>query len=286
VLGGGDVLSDFYLKQIPADEPFTIYGCGLGGEAEFEFFSKNQHRIRAAWVRNPADAERLRGMGINAHFSPDIVFQLKDAFKNGGYEDPAGARKRKRLVVFPSANSAQNAARTGDLRNYHYYEYLKLEMALLCDEMAQYYDIVFYPMSTDPNDNDHLFAQQVVSAMQRREKAVVMLGDDPIGDVVEMVRHSDLVLSMKFHGIVFSMIAGVPFLNIGLSRKTQLLCRDNALDFLSVPPYSFSFHSMIKVIKLAESPETRQKVNEAANFRFRQALEEGQALRSLILGSA
>lgn len=284
VLGGGDVLSDFYASQIPADAPFSLYGVGVGGVEEFAFIERNRERIRAAWVRNRGDVARLESLGIQAHFTPDIVFQLRPAYEGSQARDPAGERTRKRLVIFLSANAAQAAVRTHDKRMWHYYGFFQRELALFCDFISDFYDVVFYPLSTNANDDDRQFSREVRGFMKKPEQVRVLAGDDSIEEIVAMVQKSDLVLSMKFHGIVFSALSGVPFINIGLSRKTQLLCTDNGLDMLSMPPYSLSFHSLSNVVKVAEQPETRARVREVGARLSEAAAQQGQAFRDFILG--
>lgn len=281
VLGGGDVISDFYIKRIPVESPFVIYGCGIGGEAEFAIIERHAHRIRGAWLRNAKDAERLREMGIPARFTPDIVFQLKDWATAQAPVDPAGPIGRKRMVVFPSANAAQAASRSGNLRNYHYYEFFKRELAQVCDFLADYYDIVFYPLSTNLNDNDRRFAEEVASYMQARRSVLILPGEDPIQDIIEMVRNAELVLSMKFHGNVFAILGETAFVNIGLSRKTQLLCLDNGLPDLSIPPYQFCFDTGLRAVRAAEDPKTLAKIRSLSGRLFDEARAEGAAFTEL-----
>lgn len=285
VLGGGDVLNNFYAKHIPADQPFALYGVGVGGEEEFGFISQHQDRIPAAWVRNDRDAQRLVASGLNAHFTPDIVFQLKSLYADSKARDPAGAAGRKRLVLFLSANAFQDALRTGNERLIHYYGFFQRELALVCDFLSDYYDVVFYPLSTNVNDDDHLFSTQVHGFMRKAERARVLPGRDEIEEIVQMVKAADLVMTMKFHGIVFSILSERPFVNVGLSRKTQLLSADNGLGQLSLDPYCMSYHKAAAAIKHAESPAVRQQVAEVSRRLYEQASAQGQAFRDFILGS-
>ncbi|MFZ2988913.1 polysaccharide pyruvyl transferase family protein [Ideonella sp.] len=287
VLGGGDVLSDFYVKTIPAGQRFSIYGCGIAGSDQFNTLQRWAPRIDHIWLRNRGDAQHAQSLGLPASFSPDIVFQLRGHYAKlraaGAIRNPAGPRERKRVVIFPSANATQAADRNGDLRDYHYYAFMQREMALLCDFLSDYYDVVFYPLSTNVNDNDRLFALNVVSAMKNPSRARVMQGDDEIAEVVEMTRDADLVLSMKFHGIVFSILSGTPFLNIGLSRKTQMLCTDNGLGDLTIEPYTFNYHGVLGKLKQAEAPETRTRIAAVADELCAEALAQGQLFRQSVL---
>lgn len=283
VLGAGDVLKDFYLKRVPGTDPFFVYGCGVAGEGEIDFLQRNRDRLLGVWLRNAGDAERIAALGLPCRYSPDIVFQLRGRLRDRPGEDPAGPLRRKRLVVLVSANAAQDAGRRGDLRRVFYYEYLKRELAHLCDYLSAFYDVVLYPLSTDRNDDDHLFALEVAREMSHPQRPLVLPGDDSLEDTVAMIRHAGLVLTMKFHGVVFAILSGVPFINIGLSRKTQLLCQESGLGELCVEPYSFCADRLKAKIKIAELPETRLRIDQVGARREELAAAEGAAFRQAVL---
>jgi polysaccharide pyruvyl transferase WcaK-like protein len=75
-----------------------------------------------------------------------------------------------------------------------------------------------------------------------------------------VVSHFDLVISMKFHGIMFAVNQGVPFINIAETRKTQRFCLENNLAHLSIPRYSLEKERFLEVVKIAEAEETRQSI--------------------------
>jgi polysaccharide pyruvyl transferase WcaK-like protein len=75
-----------------------------------------------------------------------------------------------------------------------------------------------------------------------------------------LISQFNLVISMKFHGIMFAVNQGVPFINIAETRKTQQFCIENELAQLSIPRYSLERERFLEVVKLAEAHETRQAI--------------------------
>jgi polysaccharide pyruvyl transferase WcaK-like protein len=80
-----------------------------------------------------------------------------------------------------------------------------------------------------------------------------------------LTRQFDLVVSMKFHGIMFAVNQGVPFINIAETRKTQRFCAENALTQLSIPRYSLEKERFLEVVKIAEAGETRRTIAATAS---------------------
>jgi polysaccharide pyruvyl transferase WcaK-like protein len=70
---------------------------------------------------------------------------------------------------------------------------------------------------------------------------------------------------MKFHGIMFAVNQGVPFINIAETRKTQRFCTENGLTQLSVPRYSLERERLLEVVKIAEAEETHQSIRATSN---------------------
>jgi polysaccharide pyruvyl transferase WcaK-like protein len=286
VLGGGDVFLDYYLDCIPADANFWVYGVGIGGTREYDLVVAHKHRINGIWLRNRGDVEVLNGLGVQAHYTPDSVFNLRKQTL-AWVRPPRGLLPR--LYVILSNNLYQSAQREGLIGRLCYLEYFKHELASSLDWLAQFYQIILMPFSTDPNDFDPGFCADVYSLMHKFNRktngdpAVRFLGEAPSPmKALEMLHGADMVLTMKFHGLVFATLLGVPFVNIGLSRKNQMFCADNGLSHLSIEDYSFSKDRLLEKVKAAESPEARLAVQnlgaelaglaEVAAAKFRESL--------------
>ncbi|WP_150288152.1 polysaccharide pyruvyl transferase family protein [Rhabdaerophilum calidifontis] len=273
ILGGGDVFLDYYIRLIPADTPFFCYGVGLGSHEQREHVVRLKDRIPAIWLRNASDVAYLQSKGVAAFFTPDIVFQLREQMLAARGSIRGDTPKRLGIIV--SNNESQFATNTGDLRRFFYNQFLKLELAIAINEMTRYYKVELIPFSDDKNDRDIIFAYELISASERGASfEIVGHGQDPMA-IARLVAGYDVVVSMKFHGLVFAIAAGVPFINIGLTRKTQLLCQENGLGHLSIAPFSLTVDRFREYMKVAESAETRVLVNERGAALSAEAAQAG-----------
>lgn len=288
VLGAGDVFLDYYLQTIPKSADFWVYGVGIGGEREFDLIVKHRERIRGIWLRNVKDVAVLTGLGIPAMFTPDIVFNLHDQTRR--WEIPPSG-KFKKLYAVLSNNRYQTAHRNGSVRMVAYLDYFKHELALTLNCLAEFYDIILLPFSWDPNDYDPGFCADVFSLMTKFDRvggdgpAVKMVREAlPPMKVLWLLRDANLILSMKFHGLVFASMLGIPFVNIGISRKNQMFCTDNGLEQLSIDDFSFSQPRLEARVKVAEDPSTITHLKELGLVLSRQAAQAAEIFRQSILG--
>ncbi len=287
VLGGGDVLLEYYLDCIPPEMKFWVYGVGLGGARAYQIIEAQRARIRGLWLRNRGDVEELQNRGIAAHYTPDIVFNLRQIALG---QPPAGGKQIKRLVVILSNNLYQAAMRGGAAKTIFYLDYFKYELASALNALAHFYEVVLLPFSMDPNDFDPGFCADVYAIMRKfyrpdsGEPAVRMITTtpDPLA-VIALLRDADLVLSMKFHGLIFAAMLGVPFVNIGISRKTALFCEDNGLPHLSIDEYSFTKERLLARVKAAEAPQTRAELAVLGESLFGQAQQAATIFREALL---
>lgn len=242
ILGGGDVIKEYYLNAIEGD--FFIVGCGLGYPSEAELLKGR--RIRKAFFRNHSDVFLASAQGVNAHYIPDLVFALErpEVVRTAG-------GKKKAVVILNDAINPTYAKRH-KASEMAYTEYFKWEMAEALSYLTEWYDFTFVPFSEDNYNRDTKIHYDVISRMPRPSGIRVINNPRSPKATIELIAEADLVISMKFHGLVFSIIAGVPFVNVGLSRKTDLLCSDNGLSKLSLEPFSFTKDRFLDAVTHAE----------------------------------
>jgi hypothetical protein len=240
VLGGGDVIKPYYLNSIPKEQPYYILGAGLGYESELDLIGSNAKEI---FLRNRIDANEAQRRGFNAHYCPDL------AFINTPETIPVKPRDEKKKMLVILANSAVTPAMGfNEISDIYYQDYMKWELAKALDVLGEWYDIDFKSMSDSCYAYDSVMAMEVASRMVRGYKGAVGRIWLPI-DFWEY----DLVISMKFHGLVFSTMWGTPFVNIGLTRKTELYCREAGLTDLMVEPFSLTKNRLLDAVKRAEA---------------------------------
>lgn len=247
ILGGGDVIKKLYLKDI--DRPYHILGVGLGYESELELLGNN---VVEAYFRNRVDAAAARQKGFNAHYCPDLAFALDIDRDERGPRDP---EEKKRLAVI-LANSVINPGMgLGEMPDLHYLEYMKWELARALDSLSQWYDISFLFMSHACYAYDQAAAMDTASRMKTGHESEIL----PFTEIEEL-QDFDLVVTMKFHGMIFSTMMGIPFVNIGTTRKMETFCRENCLSELSIPTYSFTANRLFDAVKRAEADGVSDKL--------------------------
>ncbi|RKY00760.1 hypothetical protein DRP77_10860 [Candidatus Poribacteria bacterium] len=93
---------------------------------------------------------------------------------------------------------------------------LRKAMARAADRLAEELNarVMFIPMDDAPNSRDDEVCRDIVDLMRRRERAAVLRGQIGVGEVIGVYASMDLVISMRFHGLVFAALSGVPIVGI------------------------------------------------------------------------
>ncbi len=271
ILGGGDVIKSFYLDRIPADQQFSVIGCGLGYTSEIDLLAGR--KVDVALLRNRADVELARAKGINAVYAPDICFAIAPQTPR----QLPDSVKPKRLGIILS-DHAEPGLDQPEMREAAYFEYFKWELARLLDELGLYYEIHWISFSADIDHFDDTAHYSTRKKMARRgpQHFHAYQPDRPL-DQVALLAGMDAVLTMKFHGAIFAMLHGVPFVSIGQTRKLTQLCDEAGLSDLCVRPYLFTYDTALAALKNAEREGTRERLLGIAS-EYRRLLVEAVAL--------
>jgi len=252
ILGGGDVIRPFYLQKIPPDVKIFPLGVGLGYESEIDLLETANTPF--ALFRNVADAELARSKGINTEYCPDLTFFLNDP-----ESVPISFKAGKTLGVLLSDEISPTFEKREN-SDYLYYEFFKWELAAILDILSEFYNICFVAFSTIDSINDHKVSLDIFRRMSARDRVSFIAEPLSMAQALWVIKQCELVISMKFHGIMFAVNQGVPFINIAGTRKTQQFCIENDFAQLSIPRYSLERERFLKVVKVAEADETRRSI--------------------------
>ena len=253
ILGGGDVIRPHYLQKIPPQVSVVPVGAGLGYESEIDLLAPVQ--VPFAVFRNHSDVELARSKGITAEYSPDLTY-----FLDQPEPLPLQIKEGKSLGVLLSDEISPTFERKARINELQYYEYFKWEFASILDFLADYYNIYFVAFSILDSINDHKVSLDVYRRMSNRSNVSFISQPLSMAQALWVMKQFDLVISMKFHGIMFAVNQGIPFINIAETRKTQRFCTENQLGDLTIPRYSLEKERFLEVVKIAEAAETRQAV--------------------------
>ena len=247
VLGGGDVIKDYYLSKIPKDREFSIIGAGLGYESEIELLEGR--KIDKLWLRNKKDVELARRVGLTkAEYMPDLLFA--GPVYQHQEKPPTEGRKKKMAVILTDAVNFGVEFKSEQF----YAEYMKYELALALDYLSEWYEISFIPFSDYHYAYDSRMHMDVATRMNKASHTEMWSYTGNTDLMINQLRDFDLVVTSKLHGMLFAVAAGTPFVNLGITRKSQVFAEEYGLDYkYSIPPYSFTYDRFMAMVKAAES---------------------------------
>jgi len=271
ILGGGAVINDYFLERLPgAFESLSLYSCSLPyGDDDVRKLLPFADRITTAQFRSRRDASVAKHLLPQAQYVPDLIFGHDMEDRSLSTDEivahcevpPAGFDlERKNLVLLLS-----DQYRASELDRFFAVESFKYRLADALDYLSQFYNVICIPMSMWHDSRDNIFAADVVSKMKKRESVAVI--DRYLGPcyIYQAIRsQASLVVTMKYHGIVFSMSAGTPFINIGDTRKNRDLLHDSDLAALDCSLAHFDKDHFLETVKLAESGNIRDTISVVA----------------------
>jgi polysaccharide pyruvyl transferase WcaK-like protein len=283
LVSAGDIVSPFYFDQIPPEARIVVYGVGLGWLEQLETLQAVRDRIVAVWVRNEGDVESIRALGIDAHYSPDIAVLLHRLLPPNEKVAPAG---RKKAIVTVTDSPRSDALRRNDSAKFLEAQVFANQLAAAVDYVAQYYDVEFVPFSFDRNDYDLAAIHDVIPRMKSHQAVGVLERELAPLEAIEHFRSADLVISTKFHGAIYAIMNHTPFILSSNTRKARLLCEENGLREVFLPPVEFHGAAFKRALVFAERPETRQLIVDISHRMIETAEAEAGRFRATVLGHA
>jgi hypothetical protein len=227
IFGGGGVVGFHYLDNL--DPTREVYGLGvdipLNGSQWDRMRSFNFKEI---FCRSREYAQIGQDQGAPSRYCPDLAFALKI---------PDAVRLKNK-----AAKPRIGVILTSDLMDK---ANLQTEIIKALRELQGSNELYFIPMfqsAQNPGISDGLFNQIVAGCLEPNDPRVHMIdfNPDPMA-VLSLIAQMDIVISMRFHGIIFAAVAHVPFLSIATKGKHSLFCEQERLKnyFLELPDLSY-----------------------------------------------
>lgn len=147
-------------------------------------------------------------------------------------------------VILIIGNEFLTPKRNSPIWKYTSFHWFLTEFSKLCDEWVdQKYSIKFYPMCTGDKFDDRFFASHIVSQMEKHKNVFFHFGHADENELIQNISQSKLVVSMRFHGNIFSTILGKPFIGINSHDKMKTyfhtLRTNNFLDYYGFTSSTF-----------------------------------------------
>ena len=245
ILGGGGILydgdADMYLREVQlahdAGVPVMVYAVSAGPLVDAGVRGRVRDALNQAaaiTVRDRHTMQLLEDVGVEREIvvtaDPALLLQQEpltlDEILRAEAIDP-----NARLVGF-SVREPGPAAPTLNVEHYH-----RL-LANAADFLITRLDaeVVFFPLERRTFDVQHSHA--VIGRMSQAHRATVLKRDYTPGQIVSLLTHFEFCVGMRLHFLIFSALAGVPFVALPYASKVtgfleDLEIQDEALEHTS-----------------------------------------------------
>lgn len=183
-----------------------IFYLGIGSETDIH--PTHQALLEQAEMivtRSPAYLNKLREINPHSLFLPDLVYSLRP--KKKSIPDPKSVLVMLNISVVPHWNDPQwkHAA----------WNYFKSELSQFLDGLIEKkYKIQFASLCLNDKLHDHGAAYEIINSMKYRDASSIITLSDDIEEINECISSFGSVITQRFHGIVLSEIARVPYISI------------------------------------------------------------------------
>jgi hypothetical protein len=243
VLGGGDVLNDYFLDRLIAKfkgHSNRIIGVSVGLPYVKTLTDSNKlNVIDYVFIRAQHDLELFR-----KHFHPDRIAFIPDIsyvlMQSCGYVVPKTSNKYvhrlalakqvgKKIVCMSLARNIY------DDKSEQHYQGIITNLGHFVKFLIQFgYHVIFVPFNTNhanPLENDIVIHQDVVNFVKQTTNTLmshITVVDEQLSAAVifDILEHVDLSVPMRYHACLFAVYRHVPFLPIFTTRKLKNLLLD------------------------------------------------------------
>lgn len=228
ILGGGGILFDgdvdMYLREVflahEAGTPVMVYAVGAGPLLDAGARARVRDALDSAavvTVRDRYSRQLLEEVGVTRDIvvtADPAVLLMPEALTLDEILRAEAIDPDARLVGF-SVREPGPAAPALDVEHYH-----RL-LANAADFMVDRLDaeIVFIPLEQRTFDVQHSHA--VVGRMSHAQRATVLKRPYTPGQILSLLEHFEFCVGMRLHFLIFSALAGVPFVSLPYAAKVS-----------------------------------------------------------------
>lgn len=260
ILGGGDVLGGYFLKQIIQSKIKLALSVSLSPNIKKETLDL----FDLICVRDTMSYNIAKSKNKSALHYPDFAFSLVSNKENGinllnkmftnntidNYDKKIGIVINSHLL--PSINSPA-------------YEVALFNM--FCHELAHIIDttnasFVFIPFGKSMPNDDTISNGLIASKCKFWKKNLLIKDDLSVQETLDVISACDIMISTRLHASIFSCISEVPFIDISHNHKNNALLEDLAYPH-SISYWDFnkkSLESLINIVTIKQQ-EIKEKLH-------------------------
>ncbi|MFL6195927.1 MAG: polysaccharide pyruvyl transferase CsaB [Thermoanaerobaculia bacterium] len=301
VLGGGGLLQDYW--DVPTEnvltprsgglpfyagfpilaallgKPAMVYAVGVGPLAteEGRRLARGVFEMSAgATVRDEGSLALLAELGVKAGLAADPAFGLAPA------PDERLDALWAELGLEPGERPVGICLRPWTFHG----EGWEAEVAAGLDRFlaSSRERLLFLPFQADEDVPAH---RRVLSALQARDRAVVLERTLPPAELAGLVRRCGRVLAMRYHAALFGLAGGVPVAALAYDPKVHALFAEAGLEDSALPPDAWTADAIAAALAGARGPGygftegMRRRAERSAEAAL-EALERGRPAPSFL----
>lgn len=195
------------------------------------------------WVRDCQSLNKLKELGANAEFIPDIVFDNVAPFKE----------KKKQVAVFLNAYIFNDLFKNDNLKFCVVWSKL-VHLANYLDWMIENgNEVVIIPSQYNKDFDDRPVSGILYGLIKNRHKTTLLYGESSEDEIIDYIKTSHLVISTKYHPTAICLASQIKFIDITHHNKNKQLLVDCEVTQYSVDFYSFDKDLLIKKTKYIEN---------------------------------
>lgn len=240
ILGGGGILFDaeaeMYLREVviahEVGTPVMVYAVSAGPLHDArvrECVREALDRAAVITVRDRHSRQLLDDLGIvrDIKLTADPALLLEPEPLTLDEISRAEAIDPKARLIGVSVREPGPAA--PDLDVEHYHRLLANAADFMIDRLDA--EVVFVPLERHTRDVQH--SHGVVAQMRYAERATVLKAEYRPSQLVSLLSHFEFAMGMRLHFLIFSALAGVPFVALPYASKVSGFLKELQLE---MPP--------------------------------------------------
>lgn len=224
ILGGGDVMSDYYLDQLfgisKKKHVFSVSASENINPAKLDKFE-------SLYVRDKKSVEILKQKGVIAKFVPDFAFMLEGDRARGRrlvqkiFIDEHRDLYEKIVVIVVNGFLANDESNSYNVKEFVHFHSLAYDLAHLLDSINA--SFLFVPFGQDMPYDDRNTNMWVASKCKYWKKNAVILHEPSVQNILDIFSYADAVISTRLHSTIFSCVTMTPYIDILHNHKNRWL---------------------------------------------------------------
>jgi len=177
------------------------------------------------------------GIYKNSRNCPDIVHSLSIQPMK---------KDKKHILIF--LNSFQSAKKNSPDWHTRGYDWFNCEFAQAVDELIENTgcDVLFAPLCVNKHEDDRRASAPVVDRIVNKNKVVWKTEQyKNFWDIMLDIEQSEMVISSRLHGLIFSSLVGTPYVGLNVHDKIKNFCERSGNPYIKY--YGFLKNDLLSI---------------------------------------